>query len=708
MHENLRTKDCLVTGSLLGTDKNREDDYEPCRLDYTVKNLCGNKIVTLDLFHPDTCCSIITNAIQHHLQSKMTYDKSLRESNQLCILDKDLANLIFKRLEPIIKEEFSDVRPYGLDNEGPWTLDRINTCMRVNSYRAPSVGFKPHYDAAFCESHKVKSALSVVIYLNDSESHYAHIGNGSKIIGKFIGKFTGGELDFFDKRSKIDVPGVTVDEELHVNGGIHTYEKLKVMPVIGKCVIFNQRTLHSAAPVTEGIKYMIRTDVVFKKVAREKVDHDKNTTCNIPTIFTDFKYQKAANYFKEAQYHELIGDLKRANELYERNISVRKCEINISNDVWLYILQFIDLNCKITTSQINKYLNAVVKSDMSVFWKDVYHVSLQISSRHFNLCTDKYSQSQTLPLFVPFHNNRCGIRNTFRYHRKVNKLFHENIEAFLRVVAIYTIYLSGTAHTRHDVYIAQYDPKTKMALKCNLIWLLTCAYYEKICKGEFYIIDAKPQKKVLCTFDLANDRSNISNYDERCTKEHERNYLDENFLKDELDRFRLPEGQYCNSKKISDSDFDDVFKYSIEDNEERKIGLQVYKQKNLYIVSERCNFGDNCDDCWKIVEKEVDTMTYKNNLIFDFSNKKLMIEKCDIHTTNEKNMKYYSARINKLEVKPYFHASCNDLSTTFQFIEKRSTKLYKNRYIDKIHIELEETSDKTIYITTTYSCIESF
>jgi hypothetical protein len=185
-----------------------------------------------------------------------------------------LSKIIFKLLKKILLDEYADVVPYGLDTDGTWELSGINKCIRLNCYAAPSVGFKPHYDAAFCESNTIKSALSIVAYLNGYQEGVR-----------------GGNTIFYDKANKIDAQGLTVKEEIAINSGLDTYEKIVIEPDIGKCIIFKQDTLHGASEVTGGTKYILRADVVYRKVTVNKT----------LTIFDDFKYQKAVNYFKEAQ-----------------------------------------------------------------------------------------------------------------------------------------------------------------------------------------------------------------------------------------------------------------------------------------------------------------------------------------------------------------------------------------------------------------------
>jgi hypothetical protein len=397
--------------------------------------------------------------------------------------------------------EYGDVVPYGLNTDGVWELAGMNKCLRINSYVAPSIGFKPHYDAAFCESDTVKSALSCIIYLNNQNCDAPH--------GSYyqLPIFEGGGTVFYDKMKKIDIGGLTVNEELKINGGLDSYDHIVVKPQTGKCIIFKQDLLHSALKVAKGIKYILRADVVYKKIRINKS----------LTIFDDCRYQKCVNYFKEAQYKELNEELIQSNELYERNISVRKTENNLYNDVWLYIFNFVEVCDKIQIMRVDKKMHALIISSKSIFWNDLYHASNRnmIDEYIINYNTQcEYNNNHTnLPFFVPRHIYRKGITNVFKYDEQYYKLFNENREAMLRVCVIFTIFLAGSTGINNTIFLAKYDPKTKSILKCNVLWLLLCAYYELSCYGSFYIV--------------SNTESTFDSYDQEYNKDNLNEYTDD-------------------------------------------------------------------------------------------------------------------------------------------------------------------------------------
>lgn len=113
-----------------------------------------------------------------------------------------------------------------------------------------------------------------------------------------------------------------------------------------------------------------------------------------------------------------------------------------------------------------------------------------------NKTHDKY-----LSFFVSQHLYREGIFNRFKYNKKNYNLFCENRSSFLRVIAMFTIYLSSTSNTHIDnkKFIVMYNLKNRTILQCNLLWVLICAYYKTVCNGCIYVINdsTKYEKNIM-------------------------------------------------------------------------------------------------------------------------------------------------------------------------------------------------------------------
>jgi hypothetical protein len=82
-------------------------------------------------------------------------------------------------------------------------------------------------------------------------------------------------------------------------------------PQIGTCLIFNQNILHEGATVTAGLKYFIRTDILYKKIISTK-----------NTALTDIQhsalemYETALEFERDCKYPEAIEMYKKAHKIY--------------------------------------------------------------------------------------------------------------------------------------------------------------------------------------------------------------------------------------------------------------------------------------------------------------------------------------------------------------------------------------------------------
>jgi predicted 2-oxoglutarate/Fe(II)-dependent dioxygenase YbiX len=116
-----------------------------------------------------------------------------------------LAQEIWQRIEPFVVTE----TPRGI---------AIGVNERFRFYRY-TVGqeFKPHRDGSFIRNIKEWSAYTLIIYLNEN--------------------IIGGETDFFN---------------------------FKLQPKQGNALLFKHEIRHAGLPVTEGVKYVLRTDVMYK------------------------------------------------------------------------------------------------------------------------------------------------------------------------------------------------------------------------------------------------------------------------------------------------------------------------------------------------------------------------------------------------------------------------------------------------------------
>lgn len=140
---------------------------------------------------------------------------NVRNNDRVNLADPELAATMWSRI--------SSVLPM-IDNQKAVGVD-----SRLRFYRyEPGQEFKRHKDGSVTDEHGCVSKLSYLIYLNDD------FDGGSTTFRDYLG--TG------DDRQKIR----------HI-----------IQPIAGSALIFRHERWHEGAPVTNGRKYVLRTDIFY-------------------------------------------------------------------------------------------------------------------------------------------------------------------------------------------------------------------------------------------------------------------------------------------------------------------------------------------------------------------------------------------------------------------------------------------------------------
>lgn len=133
----------------------------------------------------------------------------LRSNDRVMFDDVSLAQLLFERIRPHL--------PGRLERD--WHLIGANERLRCYRYR-PGQAFAPHFDGAFHRSPHEVSLLTYLVYLTDCEA--------------------GGATRLLD-----------LEHTIH--------------PAPGRALVFNHHLLHEGCPVLAGAKYVVRTDLMFRR-----------------------------------------------------------------------------------------------------------------------------------------------------------------------------------------------------------------------------------------------------------------------------------------------------------------------------------------------------------------------------------------------------------------------------------------------------------
>jgi len=135
----------------------------------------------------------------------------VRNNSRIIFKDEALAERLWKRVEPFCVSELGYMSAIGL-----------NEMFRFYKY---SLGqkFKAHIDGSYERNETESSLFTLMIYLND-----------------------------------------------HFLGGDTWFEDLVIQPKTGMALIFKHDLLHEGREVIKGIKYVLRTDIMYKYERSEK------------------------------------------------------------------------------------------------------------------------------------------------------------------------------------------------------------------------------------------------------------------------------------------------------------------------------------------------------------------------------------------------------------------------------------------------------
>jgi len=202
----------------------------------------GSAFLLQNLLSSDECDDVIAQAEAFGLKD-CGYHKQIRVTDRVVVMGEDLAALLFERsrayLDDILIPDFGRP-PVGVPKgmlKGLWQPACLNLGFRVCRYR-PGGFFVPHHDDAVGESDTFRSIKTFMIYLNDD--------------------FSGGLTRFYDEKQQLYCQG---QPEFLVH---------ELRPEKGSCLVFNHHITHDGGELQAGMKYILRTEVMYKHVSNFK------------------------------------------------------------------------------------------------------------------------------------------------------------------------------------------------------------------------------------------------------------------------------------------------------------------------------------------------------------------------------------------------------------------------------------------------------
>ncbi|XP_060081640.1 uncharacterized protein LOC132560951 [Ylistrum balloti] len=230
-----------------------------------------------NILTPTECASIIDGGEKIGFGEIRGAQDNYRSAQRIMIESQSLADLLWTRIQSCLEELDISSDPHSQHIhgipcvvQGKWVPTGLNKLFRLCRYH-PGGHFAPHFDGFYEEDSKHRSMKTLMVYLN--------------------GDFTGGSTNFVDESQTLhmDETGKYCAEEKNI--------LCKVQPEAGMAIIFNHHRLHEGQKLWDNKKYILRTDIMFKKVSKDKIDDNE---------------EKALALIKEAEQLEAFGECDKA------------------------------------------------------------------------------------------------------------------------------------------------------------------------------------------------------------------------------------------------------------------------------------------------------------------------------------------------------------------------------------------------------------
>ena len=171
------------------------------------------KVEVDNLLSPEECAELImlgeTNGFEDptiKTPDGEMVDKSFRNNGRYIFENEEYSSKLFDRFKDLLPQRIED-----------WKLKDLNSQMKIYKY-SEGQHFRMHRDVPYIRENKDRSFLTMLIYLNE--------------------EFEGETFFLLDG---------------------------SVAPVTGKGLIFQQNVKHAGVEVTKGVKYALRTDVMYER-----------------------------------------------------------------------------------------------------------------------------------------------------------------------------------------------------------------------------------------------------------------------------------------------------------------------------------------------------------------------------------------------------------------------------------------------------------
>lgn len=189
--------------------------------------------VVPSLFSKSECKQFLNTKIRNSFQKAITsYPTYYRNNERVVIDDNDLSSYLFKRVTPYLHKTI-EVNSNISSENGIWHLKELNNRLRFCKY-ATNQYFNRHLDGIYYKDHVTQSKLTFMIYLNNAT------------------EFKGGRTLFFKTKNTNKIWA-------------------SYIPKQGDLIVFDHNVWHEGEILTEGEKFVLRSDILYSKKEKNKI-----------------------------------------------------------------------------------------------------------------------------------------------------------------------------------------------------------------------------------------------------------------------------------------------------------------------------------------------------------------------------------------------------------------------------------------------------
>ena len=240
-----------------------------------------------NLFSPEECDTIVAKTTPHLVGMEKLFPATYRQADRALLRSPELADAIFQRLLlHFQRDDIVNKMPMCFGQDGVWVPHSCNDCVKVSRYQKGGY-FVDHRDGPWIPCESFASIYTVVLYLNDD--------------------FSGGHTHFVthqELKSEIKKPATV------------TRTTMAVPPKKGALLVFEHDILHNGQEVTAGTKYILRTEVIFRRTHTVLVTKDY-------AYLREAEYLEMRRLYDASQKSSHDGNAEAFVEQYQRVVSLQ-------------------------------------------------------------------------------------------------------------------------------------------------------------------------------------------------------------------------------------------------------------------------------------------------------------------------------------------------------------------------------------------------